>query len=263
MGITSIKQVYSAIIIIAGCVFAIYGRSFLREIVELRFDTYLLHLFFSYSWWLVPVVAVTGLMFGFRSLLSNLGLDRGFLRGFGIAALCVIPMMAGSAILGKLNSNIEFMALLQKTLLAGFTEELLFRGFVFGLLFSKIRWGFIPAALPGAVIFALAHLYQGSGFADSAGIFFVTFIGSLWFAWLYIEWDNNLWVPIWMHALMNLSWMLFYTDHTALGNMSSNIFRALTIAVSVMLTIAYCRKRKSFRINKTNLFLNQPIFENK
>jgi len=256
MNQSSFRQLFNAVIIIAGCILAIYGKSLFGAVAEISFDSYLARMAYAYSWWLVPVIGITGLMFGFRNLFSNLGLNRGFFIGLGFAVIVVIPMLAGSALLGEFTGNIVWAELLHKTLIAAFMEELLFRGFVFGLLFTRLRWGFVPASLPGAVIFAIAHLYQGSGFTESAGIFFVTFIGSLWFAWLYTEWNNNLWVPVWLHALMNLSWALFYPVHTALGDMGSDIFRMVTIALTVMITVVYCRKRKLFKVNGTNLFIN-------
>lgn len=256
MSQTRPKRWISAAIIITGCLLAIYGKSLMGGAVKFSFDSYVVRAVYTYGWWLIPVIGITGLMFGFRNLFSNLGLSRGFFIGVGFAVITVFPMFAGSALLGEFSGNIVWAELLRKTILAAFMEEILFRGFVFGLLFNKLKWGFIPASLPGAVIFSVAHLYQGSGFAESTGIFLVTFIGSLWFAWLYTEWNNNLWVPIWLHALMNLSWALFYPVHTALGDMGSNVFRMITIVLTVIITVVNCRKRKLFKLNGTNLFIN-------
>ncbi|MBE0662116.1 MAG: CPBP family intramembrane metalloprotease [Bacteroidales bacterium] len=250
------KTTLHASIIILTFLVALYGKSLLQNFIELQFSSYAIRIIYSYSWWVIPVVIVTAALYGFRNVLKNLGLQKGFLMGLAFSIIVVLPMFLGSAIIGKFVADMNLLQVFHKTFLAGFMEELLFRGFLFGLLFRKLKWGFIPASLPGAIIFGMSHLYQGSGITETLGIFTVTFIGALWFAWLYIEWDDNLWVPIWMHILMNLSWTIFDVSSNALGGFEANIFRIITIALSVLITIAYCRRRKLFRINKSNLLIN-------
>ncbi len=158
--------------------------------------------------------------------------------------------------MGEIEKEIDWILMLRKTVFAGFMEEILFRGFLFGILFRKLGWGFITASLPGAIIFGLGHLYQGTTLPELTGIFLITFIGSAWFAWLFIEWNENLWVPIFLHILMNLSWALFNVSDTAMGGTNANIFRIATIAFTVIVTILYCLKIGKFRINRGNLLVN-------
>jgi uncharacterized protein len=249
-----------ASIIILTFIIALYGKSLLQNFFEIQPASYAMRIVYSYSWWVIPVVIATAALYGFRNVLKTLGLQNGFLVGLAFSVIIVLPMFLGSAIIGKFMSELNLLETIHRTFLAGFMEELLFRGFLFGLLFRKLKWGFIPASLPGAIIFGMSHLYQGSGIAETIGIFAVTFIGALWFAWLYIEWNKNLWVPIWMHILMNLSWTIFDVSSNALGGFEANIFRIITIALSVLITIAYCRRRKLFRINKQNLLANRFEF---
>ena len=136
-------------------------------------------------------------------------------------------------------------------------EEFLFRGFLFGILFRKLGWGFIPASVLGAVIFASGHLYQAGSFLEGIGIFMVTFMGAAWFAWLFIEWDENLWIPIFLHTLMNLSWVLFDVGGNALGDSQTNLYRAITIVLSVATTIVRNIRKKNFQINRKNLMVNK------
>jgi membrane protease YdiL (CAAX protease family) len=134
-------------------------------------------------------------------------------------------------------------------------EEYLFRGFLFGILFRKLGWGFVPSSVLGALIFGLGHIYQGSTYMETMGVFFITSIGGVWFAWLYIEWNNNLWVPVFIHILMNLSWALFEISSNSLGGFYANLFRLITIALSIIITIKYNQK-KGLRINSKNLMVN-------
>ena len=164
-------------------------------------------------------------------------------------------MIVSSAIIGKISDNVDFGILLNKTFIAGFFEEFLFRGFLFGILFRKLKWGFIPASILAGVIFGLRHIYQGSTLMETTGIFGITTIGSIWVAWLYIEWDKNLWVPIFLHTLMNLSWILFEVSNNALGGIYTNLFRAITIALTIIITIRYHKKR-GLNINRKTLIIN-------
>ena len=164
-------------------------------------------------------------------------------------------MIVSSAIIGKIGDNLDFGNLLHTTFIAGFFEEYFFRGFLFGILFRKLKWGFIPASILGGVIFGLGHIYQGSTLIETTGIFAITTIGAIWFSWLYVEWEKNLWIPIFLHTLMNLSWILFEVSDNALGGVYTNLFRAITIALTIIITILYHKKR-GLNINRKNLIIN-------
>jgi len=246
-----------SITIILTFLVAYYGNGTLQEYFRIVItDNAFLRLFWVYLWWTVPTLVITGILFGFRNLAGVFGLDRSPLKGLAFAAMTVWPMLLSSALVARFEVKLDFIYLLRSTIFAGLFEEYLFRGFLFGILFKKGGWGFIPAGLIGALFFGLGHIYQGANFTQSFGVFLVTAMGALWFAWLCIEWNNNLWVPIFLHILMNLSWGLFDVSENALGDIYLNIFRAVTIAISVFLTVRQGR-RTGFRINKSNLWVNE------
>jgi membrane protease YdiL (CAAX protease family) len=249
------KKIIQSLIIIIAFLTALYGSRIFATYISVSIIPYYQRIIWFYSWWIAPVVLATGFMFGFKNIFKVLGLDRGFIRALVFAIICVSPMFLSSAIAGRMSENMEFLRLLHSTLFAGFGEEVLFRGFLFGILFRKLGWGFIPAALAGAIFFGMGHIYQGSTFAEVAGVFIVTAMGAAWFAWLYIEWDNNLWVPVFLHVLMNLSWALFEVSSNALGGFHVNIFRALTIALTIIITIKY-HKAEGLKIKRNNLIVN-------
>lgn len=141
-------------------------------------------------------------------------------------------------------------------LIAGFFEELYFRGFLFGQLFKKTKLGFVLSIFMGALIFSLFHLFAAQDFLEILGIFFSTFIGAILFAWLYVEWNYNLWIPIFLHTFMNLAWVIFSLGENSSGNLFSNIFRIATILLAIILTIFWKRhKRQIFLINRTTLWI--------
>lgn len=235
------KLLNSALVLLVFLI-AFYGRRMLSEYTPISFSSNYLKLGYFYFWWVFPTALIAGFLFGFKPILETFGMQKGFSKGLLFSAITVLPMFLSSAAIGKMSEDISVLNLLHHTLFAGFMEEFLFRGFLFGLLFRKLGWGFIPASLLGALIFGLGHLYQGHTVLQTTGVFFVTALGAVWFAWLYIEWNANLWVPIFLHTFMNLSWSLFEVSDTALGGWYTNLFRIITIALTIIITIKYANK---------------------
>ena len=138
-------------------------------------------------------------------------------------------------------------------------EELVYRGFVFGQLFRYARWGFLPAALLAALAFGSLHLYQGHDPVSALTAFGVTALGSIFFSWLYVEWNYNLWSVIWLHTLMNLPWIVFRVSTSgAVGDIGANALRLCTIILAIGLTVAYKRKQGlPYRIQINTLITNK------
>lgn len=249
------KIVAYSVIIVLTFIIAYFGKSVLHSYVHIELPTFFLKVAYSYIWWIVPTSLILGILYGFNDLLKNLGLNKGFLIGFIFSLITVFPMIISSAIAGTIDDNLNFGELFQKTFCAGFFEEFLFRGFLFGILFRKLQWGFIPASILGALIFGFSHIYQGSTPSETLGIFLVTAMGAVWFSWLYIEWNANLWVPIFLHSFMNLSWTLFDMSENALGGGFTNLFRVITIALTIIITIRY-HKKTGLQITRKNLIVN-------
>lgn len=250
------KTILDSIIIILVFVIAFYGMRVVTGLFNLTYNSLYLKIAVYYLWWIVPTVITCGFLFGFKKIAFHFGLNKGILTGFIFALITVLPMLISSAIIGKINAELNITGLLQKTVFAGLMEEFLFRAYLFGLLFRKLKWGFVPASIIGALIFASGHIYQGSSLPEVMGVFFVTFIGAIWFAWLYIEWNYNLWIAVFLHILMNLSWTLFDVSSNASGNLYTNIFRIITIALTIIITIKY-PKNKKLIINRNNLLINK------
>ncbi len=251
------KNSFHSIVIILVFLFAYYGRKTLASSIGMPFESSFAKIAYVYGWWVVPVIIAIGILYGFGNIFKELRLDKGIMIGFLFSLVTVLPMLLSSIIMGEFNHEISGMKLLHKTVIAGFFEEFLFRGFLFGLLFRKAGWGFIPSSLLGALIFGIAHIYQGANPSQSIGVFLVTFSGAVWFAWLFIEWKENLWVPIFLHILMNFSWVAFDVASTALGGALPNVFRVITIALTVIATIMYNKRKDRFRIGRQQLIVNR------
>jgi len=192
---------------------------------------------------LLPL-ALGAALFGRKRALGSLGLDRPILTGLvvGLAATAILPLgYAATASFSPPDQPLQ--TALRSAVLPGIAEEVLFRAFFFGFLFRFAGWGFLPAALLAAAVFGAEHLYQGKGAADSAAVFAITAIGAIWFAWLYVEWGYNIWVPAAFHVLMNFYWLLFAISDTAVGSVTANALRLGVILLSVAVTIIAARRR--------------------
>lgn len=250
------KQIIvNSIVVVVTFTVAFYGKGILNSYFPLTFSTSLLKVASSYLWWILPSLFVIGILYGFKNIPENFGLKKGLIIGFLFSIITVLPMFVSSALIGKIAEDLDFGTLLHYTLIAGFFEEYFFRGFLYGILFRKLKWGFIPASTLGGLIFGLGHVYQGSTPLETLGVFAITSIGAVWFSWLYTEWDTNLWVPILLHTFMNLSWILFEVSDNALGGIYTNLFRAITIALTIAITIRY-HKERGLKIKRKNLVVN-------
>jgi membrane protease YdiL (CAAX protease family) len=189
---------------------------------------------------------------------SSLGLNGSLKKGILFPLLVTTPMLIGYAMVFRWNEQITADDILISAVAAAFFEELFFRGFLFGMVYRFTKFGFIPAILPGAVLFGLVHLYQSSDLLSALGVFLVTFLGALLFAWLYAEWNYNIWVPVFLHFFMNLFWMLFDAGDNALGGIYANIFRFTTIASVLIGTIVYKRKSGlTFEVSGKTLWIKK------
>lgn len=207
----------------------------------------------------IPIYVGTYIIYPKLNIFKSLGLYHNPIKPFVIALLFSLPMFLGGLFFFEFNQEISIPNLIAGTIVVGFIEELFYRGFLFGQLFKYTRLGFISSITIGALIFASGHLYQSQDTFELIGIFLVTFMGAFLFAWLFVEWNYNLWIPIFLHTLMNLVWHLFEMDQTALGGMLPNIFRGLTIAVAIVFTILYKRNRNQELIIKKEILISKSL----
>lgn len=202
-------------------------------------------IFYSVEQILIVCLCMVSVMWlfggGVAQSLENLGLRRGVARGMLVGSIVTLPM----PIILAISGHAEFGASIAVQvgvfgLISGIAEEVRFRGFAFGLLYRKLRLGFWPSIILPTLFFGLGHLYEVHGISDSLAIIALTGFGSIWFGWLYVRWEYNLWIPIAVHALMNSWWTIFSASETALGGLEANIARLLTILLSIVLTLWHC-----------------------
>ena len=190
--------------------------------------------------YLVPVVIVSVMVLGVGQIARAVFKPGQFVIGLLLAAFFVSPMW----LYGFYNYNAATLnlAMIDKVFVAAILEEILFRGFLFGLLFFKFGWGFAQAALYSSLMFGLGHTYQTNNSIDMLLIVALTGAIALWWCWLYVEWNKNLYLVIGLHALMNYSWLVFLPAQNVLGTVESNSLRLVTMVFASAVTIFYCRR---------------------
>lgn len=178
-------------------------------------------------------------------ILSSLGLNGNVLKCLGFAAVCCAPMLIGMPIIGSFNSNLTFDRFLQMVVIAAIFEEIVYRGFMFGQLYRYGKLGFIWAILLPALFFGIGHLYQGDSLMSSLMAVGVTALGALYFSWVYVKCDYNLWISIGLHLFMNFSWIVFPVEGNvnAIGTMLPNILRIASILLTITLIITLSKKK--------------------
>ncbi len=212
----------------------------------------------GYPFTIIIIIVSSYILYNYNIIgtISGLGLKNGFIKGLLFGLITTLPMTVSSVILFKLSNNLFSYDILIVAFIGPIIEEILFRGYIFGQLFKKERWGFIPSSIIASIFLGIGHLYQTHNLSSAFGTFLITFMGSAWFAWLYIEHNSNLWVPIWLHIFMNLSWIIFQTNVPgAIGTNATNLFRLITIILTVIYTIRYSKKY-GFKVHKRNLLIN-------
>ncbi len=142
--------------------------------------------------------------FGMDQAALLLGFKRGLLWSAGFAILCCIILfllyLADLNVLQLLRTRLPrkppdiALFFLVGGIIAPVTEEIFFRGLVYGFL---RRWGFPVALVLSTFFFVVVH-------PAAKGVPFTQIVGGLLFAVAY-ELEGNLVVPITIHALGNLA----------------------------------------------------------
>ncbi|MDC8102027.1 CPBP family intramembrane glutamic endopeptidase [Chryseobacterium rhizosphaerae] len=209
----------------------------------------------AYTITLIPLVITLKVLFPTKSILSLLSLDKSITKGFILAFLGTSPMLIGYGLYFKINTALNIESLFINTISSAFFEEIIFRAFLIGTLYRFTRLGFLSSLLFGSLVFAQVHLYQSQNSMELIEIFTITFLGSVFFAWIYIEQGFNLWSAIFPHFFMNLYWEIFTVSENVAGSLYGNLYKLLSIFLIIAFIVYHKRKNKiPFQITWRMLF---------
>lgn len=206
-----------------------------------NFDGLLLYLVAS----LIAAWISTRLITG--TALARLGLERGRPGWPAMVVVALLPMVAGGVVLLFMRGGIPSDAdsiwprVVRGVVRAPIMEELLYRGVLIGVIACAIGWTgarFWLNALLAAALFASTHVdWNLDAVARGWPTLLVTGLGGLWYAWLLARW-RTLWVPMALHAGMNLGWMIAGASGGAGGGgLAENLLRVATIVIACWWTL--------------------------
>jgi uncharacterized protein len=155
-----------------------------------------------------------------------------------------LPMLVTFALTSRPSSTLAAGPAFMTSVVSPFTEEMLFRGYLFLQLYRRARWSFVAAVATTAGAFGLAHagaLWGRGNLGALAGEMGMIAAGGAFFSWLLVAWRDNLWVPIALHGFMNLWCEIFGCDEH-LGGVITNLARILCVGLAVVLTVLARRR---------------------
>lgn len=177
---------------------------------------------------------------------NALAVRRGQPGWTAMTVAAAAPLVLGGLVLrftrhGSLDLGALALDFLEGVVLAPVLEELLFRGVLVGLplvLFGDRAKVFWPFAVASAICFGLIHAtWTAAGLAAGWMNVLVAGLGGAWFAWLMRAW-RSLFVPVLLHATMNLGWMLAGgAGGAGGGGLAENALRTVTIVIATAWTI--------------------------
>lgn len=209
-------------------------------------------LFWKLSWVVLCFLGLA-IMYRMRPLeaISELGLRGSVGVGLVVGLIASLPMLALLATAWPLNPSLALVPVLFTGVLSPFTEELLFRGYLFLQLYRRAGWRGSTAVIATGVLFGLAHLSSLPS-ADKAVSVLIEIgmiaAGGAFYAWLLVRWQSNLWIPIATHAFMNVSCELFGCNQHP-GAWPINLGRVLAVGTAIAVTVLY-RRRSSQRVHR-------------
>jgi membrane protease YdiL (CAAX protease family) len=182
-------------------------------------------------------LAAAVVLYGWR---DHFALRRGALRGLGFGLLASSPLLIGLATTRGMHMA-DPVALFFLAVFFPLTEDVMSRGFAFGALYRREGMNLWTAAIVCALVTGAVHVEKGQSLASYAGLFVVTGIGGVLFAWLMARW-RTLWAPFALHASMNLWWEVFSVSRTALGGWFPFVLQAATVVTAILLTMRWTAK---------------------
>lgn len=222
---------------------------------------------------LIPsgIMLITGIIMAFtanywlnkRVSLKDFGISSyGFVKGIAAAVVFSLPMFLILGILYQFNFKPTFEIIYRGIVLAGFGEEFIYRAFLFGLLFYCAGWGFLTAGIFTGLFFGWGHLYQAEDFYSAISVFLFTVGASLGFSWFYYAW-KSLWMVLFLHAFMDITWDGFSVETNVTGNLWINLARFTTLFMAVLFSIRKAKLNDTYDLKRNGkLWINKnALFE--
>ena len=171
----------------------------------------------------------------------QLGMTASVKHGLLFGLFAASPLYVGLALTTALPVVSDPAATTYLAGLSPLAEETLYRAFLCGLLCSRGGFPVWAALATQAAFFGWGHVGQGESLAESAGLLALISLGGFLFGWFFLRWNRNLWVPFFMHALMNLSWEIFQVSDNAIGGWYPFALQLSCLVLGILITLRWTK----------------------
>lgn len=156
------------------------------------------------------------------------GLGPGVWRGVGFGFVSTLPMLAALFLTSPKGFDLDLAV--GSGVLGPFAEELLFRGFLFGLLWRVAGWPVGWSILASSVLFGVAHEINILPLAAGGAVL----------AWTAYRW-RSLWPAIALHGCMNLWWDLANGEHArpTLGPDLMSAAQVVSVTLAILISFRF------------------------
>lgn len=199
---------------------------------------------------------------------DNIGIKGDFKEGFLFGIVTTLPMVIAYSLYFSINKDFSLNSFF--ILMVGvFFNEVFFRGFFFRQIYNT-KLGFLPIILLNLLIIIIIRFlsYQFNSypnyeelllilFLDIANIVVFSFLEISFFAWLYIEWNFNLWIVVFSHFFIDLWGRFFiFTENISTNTVIYKIaFQIVSFLAMIIITYFYKKKKNiPFEINKNTIW---------
>jgi membrane protease YdiL (CAAX protease family) len=171
----------------------------------------------------------------------ELGITPRLAQGLAFGVGASAPMFIGFAVTTPLAVPPVSAATAYLAGLSPLAEEILYRGFACGLLYTRAGMPAWAALGLQASVFGWGHVEQGASLRDALGLFLLLASGGLFYGWFFLRWARNIWVPFALHASMNLSREVFQVGETALGGWYAFTLQSATMVLGIVFTLRWTK----------------------
>lgn len=189
---------------------------------------------------------------GLWRMLDELAVFTNPLTGLAVGVVGTAPMWLIPLISGSFAEDLSLYSLLFFCVIWPFAEEIVFRGYFFRQLHRRAGWNLWAAAIISGLIFGLVHLANASvqnlPLSEQWGTVAMLGVLNIGLAWVFARWDDNLWVAVSIHGLMNLWWNVFELAGNPLGGFGANLMRLGSALIIVILTLNRTRLLHALRL---------------
>ena len=182
--------------------------------------------------------------FSLKKMFEMLGLSKGIWIAFLLALLAALPHLLGMQYLHGFNKEVSFADVWINGIHPGYHEEILFRGFMIGILVRYAKWPAIVPLILSSLLFAMGHLYQANSYSESIVVFLTAFGAGTGF-YLFYKYSNwNLWFPLFLHSFMDTATTISNWHGNITMSWQDNIFRGITILLAIYMSYRISRRGK-------------------